>query len=206
MIHRNEQEEFWAGEFGAQYSDRNKKDSLLTSNMHLFADIIRKTRDVNTVIEYGANIGLNLRALNTLFPHLALTAVEINNIAVEELKKNPWVEVHHQSILEFVPQKTYDLAFTKGVLIHISPDDLNKVYERLYESTNKYLMVAEYYNPVPTTIEYRGHKNKLFKRDFCSDLLDKFSDLYLIDYGFCYHRDNFFPQDDITWFLLEKIN
>ena len=32
-------------------------------------------------------------------------------------------------------------------------------------------------------------------------------DLYklkLIDYGFIYHRDNSFPKDDITWFLLEK--
>jgi spore coat polysaccharide biosynthesis protein SpsF len=26
----------------------------------------------------------------------------------------------------------------------------------------------------------------------------------LVDYGFAYHRDPAFPQDDITWFLLEK--
>jgi spore coat polysaccharide biosynthesis protein SpsF len=26
----------------------------------------------------------------------------------------------------------------------------------------------------------------------------------LVDYGFAYHRDPNFPQDDITWFLLEK--
>jgi spore coat polysaccharide biosynthesis protein SpsF len=26
----------------------------------------------------------------------------------------------------------------------------------------------------------------------------------LIDYGFVYHRDTAHPQDDITWFLLEK--
>ena len=53
---------------------------------------------------------------------------------------------------------------------------------------------------------YRGHEGKLFKRDFAGELLDKYPDLKLIDYGFVYHRDTNFPQDDCTWFLLEKGN
>jgi hypothetical protein len=28
--------------------------------------------------------------------------------------------------------------------------------------------------------------------------------MHLCDYGFVYHRDPLFPQDDITWFLMEK--
>jgi spore coat polysaccharide biosynthesis protein SpsF len=44
----------------------------------------------------------------------------------------------------------------------------------------------------------------LFKRDFAGDLLDRFPGLVLVDYGFVYHRDKAFPQDDMTWFLLEK--
>jgi len=55
-------------------------------------------------------------------------------------------------------------------------------------------------------ITYHGHKNRLFKRDFAGEMLDQFSDLKLIDYGFIYHRDLTFPQDDISWFLLEKSN
>lgn len=35
-------------------------------------------------------------------------------------------------------------------------------------------------------------------------MLDKFSDLELIDYGFIYHRDNNFSLDDMNWFLLQK--
>lgn len=204
MTLRNEQEEFWAGEFGKQYVDRNQHNTLLTSNIELFSKIIRRTHNVKSVIEYGANIGLNLKALKTLFPLLELSAVEINETAVAELKKNSWIDVHHQSIVEFSPKKKYDLSFVKGVLIHINPDDLAKVYELLYQSSNKYIAIAEYYNPSPVAIEYRGHKNKLFKRDFCGEMLDKYKDLKLVDYGFCYHRDSSFPQDDITWFLLEK--
>ena len=34
--------------------------------------------------------------------------------------------------------------------------------------------------------------------------MKKYNDLDLVDYGFIYHRDKNFPQDDLNWFLLEK--
>ena len=37
-------------------------------------------------------------------------------------------------------------------------------------------------------------------------MLDQYHNLHLVDYGFVYHRDHNFPQDDLTWFLLEKIS
>ena len=64
--------------------------------------------------------------------------------------------------------------------------------------------VCEYYNPSPTSISYRGHTDRLYKRDFAGEMLDIYSDLRLVDYGFSYHRDSAFPQDDISWFLMEK--
>ena len=36
------------------------------------------------------------------------------------------------------------------------------------------------------------------------ELMDRFPSLKLVDYGFLWKRDPVFPQDDITWFLLEK--
>jgi pseudaminic acid biosynthesis-associated methylase len=97
------------------------------------------------------------------------------------------------------------MVFTKGVLIHLSPEVLPAVYEKMYESSARYICVAEYYNPTPVEINYRGHGERLFKRDFAGELLDKYPNLRLVDYGFSYHRDPQFPQDDITWFLLEKV-
>ena len=94
--------------------------------------------------------------------------------------------------------------FTKTVLIHLDEKDLEKAFKCLYEYSNRYILIAEYYNPVPVTVKYRGHDNKLFKRDFCEDLCKLFPDLKLINYGFVYRNDTFFPLDDITWFLLEK--
>lgn len=102
------------------------------------------------------------------------------------------------------PPIAWDLALIKGVLIHINPDELNLVYDKLVTATNRYLMVAEYYNPVPVAIPYRGHTDRLFKRDFAGEIMERHPEMQLLDYGFVYRRDPNFPQDDMTWFLMEK--
>lgn len=55
-------------------------------------------------------------------------------------------------------------------------------------------------------VSYRGHSDRLFKRDFAGEVLDTFPEMRLIDYGFTYRRDPNYPHDDINWFVMEKIN
>jgi pseudaminic acid biosynthesis-associated methylase len=204
MTFRTEQEAFWAGEFGSEYTDRNVGAGWIAANTALFAEVLRRTRGVRSAIEFGANIGLNLRALDVLIPGLDLAAVEINPSAANKLREWGRCEVHETSILEFTPQRSVDFSLIKGVLIHINPEELQTVYRKLYEATNRYVCVVEYYNPSPVALPYRGNDDRLFKRDFAGEMLDAFPDLTLVDYGFCYHRDPNFPQDDVTWFLMEK--
>ena len=201
---RTDQESFWVGDFGNSYTVRNQGDKLVASNAALFSHILERTGRISSAIEFGANVGLNLRALRLLVPDMKLAAVEINAQAVVELKKMRDVTVHHRSILEFKPKGGFDLAFTKGVLIHINPDELRRVYATLHASSRRFVCIAEYYNPTPVGIPYRGHADRLFKRDFAGEMLQLYPDLRLRDYGFVYHGDANFPQDDITWFLMEK--
>ena len=150
---------------------------------------------------------MNLKALKLLFPDLKCEAVEINKEATVKLKELlSKDEIHEQSIIDFKPKKIWDLVLIKGVLIHINPNFLSQVYENLYHASNKYILICEYYNTTPTKIEYRGFKDKLFKRDFAGEMMQKFEDIKLLDYGFAYHKDDNFPQDDISWFLLRKGN
>ena len=79
------------------------------------------------------------------------------------------------------------------------------MYSKLATATSKYLLIAEYYNPSPVSIVYRENDDRLFKRDFAGEILDQHPEFKLIDYGFVYHRDQNFPQDDVTWFLLERL-
>lgn len=205
MEFKTDQEKFWAGTFGDQYIQRNQSEQLLASNINFFSRAIAQTSGVKSVIEFGANIGMNLKALSLLLPKSDMFAVEINSSAAKELKKIiPEENISNTSILNFSPQKQCDLSLIKGVLIHINPEELGLVYEKLVSSTRNYLLVAEYYNPSPVSIDYRGHKEKLFKRDFAGEIMNQYPEMKLIDYGFVYHKDPNFPQDDITWFLLQK--
>ncbi len=201
-----EQENFWACEFGDDYINRNKGSKLLASNVHFFSNCLKHCDNIKSVLEFGSNIGMNLKALQILFPELNMSAIEINPLAANILKNEiPKTTIYNLSILDFKSEEKHDLVLIKGVLIHLNPEILNKVYKKLTESTSKYLLICEYYNRTPVTIPYRGHNDRLFKRDFAGEILDASHDLELIDYGFAYHRDNNFPQDDISWFLLKKI-
>jgi len=203
--YKTDQEKFWAGEFGTEYISRNANRDSISKNLAFFAAALKHTRNINSCIEFGANIGINLKALKILLPKLNQYAIEINTDAITEQNTFlPEQNIFPQSILEYSPTKTFDLVLIKGVLIHINPEYLEKVYNLLYESSNRYLLICEYYNPSPIEVTYRGHQKRLFKRDFCGEMLDLYEDLILTDYGFVYHRDWNFPQDDINWFLLEK--
>jgi pseudaminic acid biosynthesis-associated methylase len=203
---KTEQETFWAGNFGTEYITRNEGSRLLASNLNFFSKAIHNAKGIKSCLEFGANIGMNLKALRLLFPDIDLFGIEINNDAADRLSDLIGKEnVFYGSIFDFNATKKVDLVLIKGVMIHINPDMLNSVYEKLYESTNSYILLSEYYNPSPVAIPYRGHSDKLFKRDFAGELLEKYSDLELVDYGFAYKRDPMFPQDDVTWFLLRKV-
>lgn len=195
-----QQEQFWAGEFGDDYIDRNRGG--LSTNICLFSQILKSTENMRSVIELGANIGLNLDAINEIKPNIDLRGVEINPAAYEELRRK-FPKSIHSSILDFSTNERFDLVFTKGTLIHLSPDHLEKVYDLVFQLSNRYILFCEYYNPTPVEVTYRGHSNKLFKRDFAGEFIDRHG-AQLIDYRFIYHRDINFPQDDITWFLLMK--
>jgi pseudaminic acid biosynthesis-associated methylase len=184
MSFKTDQETFWAGDFGTQYIQRNQGDALLASNLDFFAKALRTARGVKSCIEFGANIGMNLKALKLLRPGIEVHGIEINADAAKKLAEVvPPAHVHHTSILEFTPARSWDLTLVKGVLIHINPEVLPQVYDRLVASTSRFL---------------------LFKRDFAGEIMDRHPQLQLVDYGFVYRRDPNFPQDDITWFLMEK--
>jgi pseudaminic acid biosynthesis-associated methylase len=201
---KTDQEEFWAGKFGDEYAERNQGQQLVANNIALFSRIMSRMTEVKSAIEFGANIGINLMAIRHLYPEMELSAIEINASAVEQLNKLGDVKVYPQSILDFSCDYTRDFTFIKGVLVIINPDVLPQVYDLLYQASNRYICLAEYYNPMPVEVSYRGHTDMLFKRDFAGEMLKRFPDLRLVDYGFVYHGDANFPQDDITWFLLKK--
>lgn len=204
MRTKSEQETFWEGSFGDEYTSRNR-DAYggYAQRRPFFEDLLRLTEGIRSVCEFGANAGQNLRLIQQINPELGLMGVEVNARACDEMRRLRGIEVVRSSIQDFSSNVRFDLVFTCGVLIHIDPASLPGIYRKLVDLSNRYVLLNEYYNPRPMELDYRGHGAKLFKRDFAGELLDTCSDVALVDYGFLWKRCH--PAwDNTTWFLLEK--
>ena len=126
------QEEFWSGEFGDEYITRNSSADLLAANLHFFSHATSNMSTVNSVLEIGCNVGMNIRALNLLLPNTKVTGIEINKKAADiarTISSNNIII--NDSVLSYNPSEKYDLVFTKGVLIHINPDQLNTLFLKI---------------------------------------------------------------------------
>ncbi len=202
----NNQEKFWKGKFGDSYIERNKSKKTIINNIYFFKKALFKANKINSVCELGSNIGLNILALKKIYKNKLkkVLSVEINKKA-SRIQKNKIkdIEVLNSSINSFDVKDKFDLVLCKGILIHINPKDLKKTYKKINKLSKKYILIAEYFSPNPTKISYRGHKNKLFKRDFLKEYLKINRNSKLLDYGFIYEKDKF-PQDNINWFLIKK--
>jgi hypothetical protein len=92
------------------------------------------------------------------------------------------------------------------VLIHINPDDLIETMANMFRLSSRYILICEYFNRTPITINYKGESDRLFKRDFGKLFMENF-DCKIIDYGFLWGQE--FDDagfDDITYWLFEKSN
>lgn len=204
MAYHTPQENFWAGRFGDEYIGRNDSEELLSTKLLQFAQMLKHAPGIRSCVELGCNIGLNLVALKKLSPSFELTGYEINQRAARIARDAQVAKIVEGTILEPI-SGSYDLAMICAVLIHIHPDELGKVYENLYRLSSRYILVREYYNPTPVSVPYRGEQDRLFKRDFAGEMIERFG-LRLIDYGFFYRRDPYVrQQDDSCWFLMEKV-
>lgn len=205
----SEATDFWRGEFGDSYSERCSGEALIKNNEALFRKALLPMFYTTPmrIIEFGANIGLNIHALRRIAPFATceFSAVEPNEKAADELRKIDGVNVYQTAMQDSDEPwgKGYDLAISKGVLIHVDPKDLPDAYSALRRASRRYILLCEYFCPTPREIIYRGESGRLWARDFCGEMMDAFPDLRRVAYGFVDRRDQH-PQDSVNWYLLER--
>lgn len=206
MSFHSEQEEFWAKTYADEYIRKNSEfDHKLGSEA--WKKMLQETQGgVKNYLECGCNVGRNIEQIKLAFADAKPSIIEISEPAFK------FVTAHHDfqhayngPILDSNFEKaSFDLVFTMGVLIHINPDQLLEHMKKMYEYSRKYILIGEYFNRTPMTIEYQGEKDKLFKRDFGKLFLENF-EVELLDYGFLWgHIYDTAGFDDITWWLFEK--
>lgn len=202
----SEQEKFWATTYAVEYIKKNSNfDHKLGAEA--WGKMLKETRGwVGNYLECGCNIGRNIEQIRLVLPDAKPSIIEISEPAFRFVTgRYDFEHAYNGSILESEFEKeSFNLVFTMGVLIHINPDQLLEHMEKMLGYSRKYILIGEYFNRTPMTIEYQGEKNKLFKRDFGKLFIENFK-VKLLDYGFLwgyiYGSAGF---DDITWWLFEK--
>lgn len=194
--------DLWSGQFGNDYAIRSP--GSVEANAAFFDIALITVPHVASILEFGAGVGNNLRALRGRYPKSTIDACEINTIAFAELQRCPIDGAINCAAQDYPVVSKHELVLTKGFLIHIPPEELQRVYAKLHAAYGKYLLICEYFSVQRTMIPYRGTVDTLWKADFAGELLDRFPDLKLRDYGFVSKRDPVMPQDDLNWWLLER--
>lgn len=198
----------WRGAFGDAYVERNDMSAgMLAARGAMWTRILQPVADAmpDSILEIGANIGINLAALKSLTA-ARLVALEPNAGARKLLKDDNIAAAAdiHDGFASAIPlaDGAVDMAFTSGVLIHISPDDLLASCREIHRVSARYIACIEYFSDTPQEIRYRNQEGLLFKRDFGEFWMSNFADLSLVDYGFFWRRAT--GLDNLTWWLFCK--
>lgn len=172
----NPQEQFWQGEAGVQYTARNTVDWW--ARVPFWSRIIALTLP-ERVLEVGCNAGWNLMAIRACWGEaVQVGGVEINDVAAQRARDAGFRVV--TGSFERTQAHSADLVFTSGVLIHIAPEAMAAAMDRVISASKRYVLAIEYEHSWEQEIEYRGERQRLWKRPFGK--LYQEQGLHLVEY------------------------
>lgn len=205
----NQQIELWKGQWGDDYQKRNLlNDDEVNARIPFLSGILQlcymncNGAMPSSILEIGAGQGPNMAAFEKISLQISkplkLYATEINDKARDALQQN----VKSVEILNDIPSTpSVDLSFTYGVLIHTHPAHLRGLQDKIYKSSKRWIMCAEYFAPETRPIPYRGEKEALWLDDYGSKWVDNYP-LRLLGYGFAWKKTT--KLDNVTMWLFEK--
>src|SRR6476620_2058289 len=201
----------WAGEFGRSYVVRNsinvkELDSLYQKNFgisrsDLNEEFLSGLDRSMSVLEVVCNIVLQLELLKNA-GYQYLYGFDISSFALNLSLARSHANLLRSSALYFPFTKdSFDVVFSSGVLIHISPKDLNRTLDEIYRCSRRYIWCYEYFSEKETEVEYRGKGGLLWKSNYIKLFTDRFSDLSIIRSK----RLRYITNDNVDiMFMLEK--
>ncbi|MBI1952789.1 MAG: methyltransferase domain-containing protein [Candidatus Omnitrophica bacterium] len=181
----------WAGEFGRDYTDRNEisveeleerfRSRLGWTRTELNERFIGGLDRAARILEVGCNIGIQLLCLQRMgFTNLC--GIELQGDAARKAKtRSRGLRIVQGSALEIPFQAgSFDLVFTSGVLIHVSPSDLRRALLEIRRCSRGWIWGYEYFSDRYETVLYQGRKDLLWKGDFARLYRESFPDLKLL--------------------------
>jgi pseudaminic acid biosynthesis-associated methylase len=212
MGRTTKQIEKWSGQFGREYTDRNALSleeleklyernygiSRTKMNTVFIGDVDRSIR----ILEVGSNIGNQLACLQKMgFTNLYAIELQACAVKLSKLRTRSINSIQGSAFNIPCRDGSFDLVFTSGLLIHISPTDIDFVLDEIYRGARKYIWGFEYYADCLTEVNYRGETELLWKTNFVKLYHERFPNLRLIRE----ERFKYLENDNLdAMFLLEK--
>lgn len=206
------QTQAWSGEFGGSYTGRNPRtadamDALYRKNFgltrsELNREFIGGMDRASRILEVGTNTGVQLQLLQNM-GFQRLHGIDVQAHALEKARQlMPGVELTPAEASD-IPfgDGFFDMVFTSGVLIHISPKNIASAIREIHRCSRRYIWGYEYFAADYTPIHYHGRDDLMWKANFPKLYLGEFADLKLVKERKIRYLDS--DNRDIM-FLLEK--
>jgi len=188
---QNKQEMMWDSSFGRDYTNRNMRTPEEYDEFYMELYGVTRTKLNNEfigsmdrnmrILEVGANIGNQLILLHKIgFKNLY--GVELQYYPVKASKAYEYNITMLQASSSHLPfkDKTFDLVFTAGVLIHIAPELLKRIMKEICRCTRHYIWGFEYYNLGFREINYRENNELLWEGNYSHEYLKHCPDLQIV--------------------------
>jgi pseudaminic acid biosynthesis-associated methylase len=131
-------------------------------------------------LEVGCNIGNQLLVLQTM-GYTNLSGIELNAESAQLARERTGCPIIQGSATNLpFKNKSFDLVFTSGVLIHINPSEQVTAMSEIARVSKKWIWLLEYYSENLTEVEYRGKESLLWKNNFAK-LYETFTGAMLKD-------------------------
>lgn len=206
------QEKAWHGNHGLRYVAAHLGENWKKTRGPFWKIILDILPEVSTACEFGCNVGANLRALKHHRPELILHGFDINQIAVDLVNQSGVASAERASITLLPNDKLFDLVYSRDVLIHIRPDNLQAVFANMAALSKRYVLINEIYSSEPTELDSYsnsvGDKNVgeryQFWRDFAGDFAKQHLDFKAISSGVGGKIGALPKKGDLHWTLFER--
>jgi len=144
-----------------EYTDDNEPSSENPSQFIFHTALVL---GAESVLEAGCNVGSNLKNFPRTYN---VQGFDMNKYAIDKCKKNfPEFEFKIGSINKVpYPDSSFDLVFTRTMLIHIPDEDMKSAMDELFRVTKKWIVNMEFFGKNENMVDWKRGKNLLWHRN-----------------------------------------
>lgn len=140
-------------------NEENLQNEISTFIYHLCIGLGAKK-----ICEVGCNVGNNLIKFTE---DMTIYGIDMSQHALEKAKSTyPKFKFQIENIKKTsFSDSFFDLVFTRGVLIHIHPNEVDDVIQELLRISNRWIFNLEYFAEDEKMIDWKRGKNLLWYRN-----------------------------------------